>query len=70
VSRGLWRRGDRARGGRWLADQTGLPTVAMATARTARGGWARSLPGGVGVGYMPGGVLRFGVDGGGWVRLE
>jgi hypothetical protein len=44
--------------------------VAMATARAAWGGWARSLPSGVGVGYLLGGVLRFGVDGGGWVRLE
>jgi hypothetical protein len=62
---GVWWRGDRAGGGWWLVDQTRMPTVAMATARATWGGWARSLPCGVGVGCLQGGVLPLGVDGGG-----
>jgi hypothetical protein len=49
-----WRRGDRAGDGRWRADLAGMPTVAMATARTAWGAHARSLQGGAGARFPAG----------------
>jgi hypothetical protein len=49
MSRQAWRRDDRDGGGRLRAGQTGMPTVALATAGRAWGARAVSLQGGAGV---------------------